>query len=133
MIRYEFLWSNEAEDGQEDGSKKRPCAIIVASKKEDGGTTVIVAPITHTPPNPPGSGVEIPIRVRQALGLDNAQQWVILNDLNEFIWPGYHIYPLDNTMPVKFDYGHLPPKLFDAIRDKILSLNDDKKKVTGRD
>jgi hypothetical protein len=118
VIRYEFLWSHEADAGEEDGSKKRPCAVIVTTKNDQGGTE----PAT-------GCGVEIPQRVRQSLGLDNERQWAVLDELNEFIWPGYHIYPIDNSMPVRFDFGFLPPKLFDEIRDKILALKDKQKKI----
>jgi len=132
VIRYEFLWSDEHEAGQEDGSKKRPCAIIIAAKTKDGGTVVIVAPITHSEPTA-DYGVEIPQRVRLHLGLDNERQWIILDELNEFVWPGYHIFPIDNALPARFDYGFLPPKLFEEIRDKILALDAKKKKVVNRD
>ena len=30
VISYSFLWSEEAEQGQVDGSKDRPCTIVVA-------------------------------------------------------------------------------------------------------
>ncbi|MEH2482208.1 mRNA-degrading endonuclease toxin of MazEF toxin-antitoxin module [Nitrobacteraceae bacterium AZCC 2146] len=132
VIRYEFLWHNEHEAGEEDGKKKRPCAIIVASKIDQGRTSVIVAPITHTKPDD-GRGVELPMRVRQSLGLDDLPSWVIIDELNQFMWPGYHIHPIDNSLPAKFEFGFLPPKLFEEVRDKIANLDKEKKKTVNRD
>jgi hypothetical protein len=79
-VCYEFLWSHEFDAGEQSGSKRRPSVIILASRTEAGQTSVTVAPITHLEPKYEDRGIEIPIRVKQALGLDNDPSWVILDD-----------------------------------------------------
>lgn len=117
VIHYEYLWRDEHQAGEERGLKRRPCAIIVAVDTSEG-EKVLVAPITHTEPRAPSEGIEIPLRVKRHLGLDDEPSWVIVTDLNEFIWPGIDIYPLPGK-PSEFEYGFLPSKLFDQIRDRI--------------
>lgn len=81
VISYAFLWFEEAERGQVEGRKDRPCAIVVAVDEPDpsGGTRkqVAVAPITHTPPHDPSVAIEIPARVKEHLGLDAERSWVV--------------------------------------------------------
>ncbi len=133
VVCYEFLWSHEFDAGEQSGSKRRPSVIILASRTEAGQTSVTVAPITHLEPKYEDRGVEIPIRVKQALGLDNDPSWVILDELNEFVWPGSDLYPVPGGAPGQFHYGFLPPKLFDKIRDAITALDTNIKRVTPRD
>ena len=79
---------------------------------------MVVAPITHLEPQTPSEGIEIPARVKAHLGLDDKRSWVMVTDLNEFRWPGIDIYPLPGK-PLEFEYGFLPSKLYDAIRERI--------------
>jgi hypothetical protein len=122
VIHYEYLWQHEDEDGDEYGSKRRPCAIIVAVTGESGELETVVAPITHREPVPPSEGIEIPQKVKKYLGLDEKRSWVIVTDLNVFHWPGIDIYPVPRSPPGTFEYGPLPPKLFEQIRDKIAEI-----------
>jgi hypothetical protein len=76
VISYSYLWKEEEEErGQTEGRKDRPCAIVLAvddpDPKADGRTQVAVAPITHSPPHDPNVAVEIPLRVKEHLGLDS--------------------------------------------------------------
>jgi hypothetical protein len=75
VISYSYLWSEEAEQGQIEGRKDRPCAIIVALEHAISETEhrkqVVVVPITHSPPRDLASCVEIPPRVKAHLGLDS--------------------------------------------------------------
>lgn len=119
VIHYEYLWRHEHEAGDEQGSKRRPCAIVVATADETGRRETVVAPITHREPQPPALGVEIPLKVKRHLGLDDERSWVIVTDLNVFEWPGPDIYPVPNTVPATFEYGFLPPILFEKIRKAI--------------
>lgn len=132
VISYSYLWSNEYKQGKLEGLKNRPCAIILVVQNEDRGKKVTVAPITHTPPSNPDAAIEIPAKVKNHLGLDSERSWVILNDFNEFFWPGYDLRPIaarDN----KVDYGFLPPMLYQQIVSKILELRHKTKSVTSRD
>jgi len=119
VIHYEYLWQHESQRGDETGEKRRPCAIIVAVTGETGDIETVVAPITHSEPKPPSEGIEIPLRVKRHLGLDNKRSWVIVTDLNVFTWPGIDIYPVPRAPPGTHEYGPLPPKLFDKIRERI--------------
>lgn len=120
VIHHEYLWRHEAMAGADKGVKRRPVAIIVAITGGAGAVSVTVAPITHTPPAGAASGILLPARVKQHLGLDADPSWVITNDLNIFVWPGEDLYPVPNTPPGTYDYGFLPPALFDQIRQEIL-------------
>lgn len=118
VIHYEYLWRHEYEAGEEEGSKQRPCAIIVAVTDSEGKTETVVAPITHRRPVPPSIGIEIPPRVKSHLGLDDKPSWVITTDLNTFEWPGPDLYPVPGARR-RFDYGLLPPRLFEQIRASV--------------
>lgn len=119
VIHYEYLWEHESRQGQETGAKQRPCAIIIAVTGETGEIETVVAPITHLEPQSPAEGIEIPPRVKKHLGLDDKRSWVIVTDLNVFKWPGVDIYPVPRSGPGAYDYGFLPPALFDRIRARI--------------
>ena len=120
VISYSFLWRAEEQEGRESGIKDRPCAIVVAARQEDGDTVVLVAPITHAPPRNADMGVALPAATRKRLGLDDEPSWVIVSDLNRFIWPGPDLRPI---APGKFDYGFLPASLVEEIKQKILAAH----------
>jgi hypothetical protein len=131
VIHYEYLWRYENERGDEGGAKRRPCAIIVAVTGETGEIETVVAPITHSEPRPPAEGIEIPLRVKRDLGLDDRRSWVIVTDLNVFTWPGIDVYPVPNTPSGTYEYGLLPPVLFEKIRARIAEIGS-KKLATRR-
>jgi hypothetical protein len=79
----------------------------------------LVAPITHAPPGDPNDSLEIPAAVAQALGLDAGRHWLRLDELNRFSWPGYDLRPIPGK-PARYDYGMLPPPLFEALKQGIL-------------
>jgi PemK-like, MazF-like toxin of type II toxin-antitoxin system len=118
VIRYAFLWRQEAARGQEEGDKDRPCAVVLATRNALGETVVTVLPITHTPPRNLDLAVEIPASTKQRLGLDDDRSWIVVTDANRFIWPGPDLRPLKPGGPVA--YGLLPTKLFDQVRDKLV-------------
>jgi hypothetical protein len=121
VIRYSFLWSNEKAKGAVEGSKDRPCAIVVAAKRAaEGGIDTIVAPITHQPPEDPAASIEIPAATCKSLGLDSGRHWLRLDELNRFAWPGFDLRPIPGS-PDKYEYGMLPPGLFQQLREGILA------------
>lgn len=120
VIRYSFLWSSEHLEGAIEGAKDRPCAIIVAARHgPSGDVQTIVAPITHRPPEDPGTSIEIPGTTCRSLGLDRGRHWLRLDELNSFAWPGYDLRPIPGQ-PGRYDYGMLPPGLFQQLREGIL-------------
>lgn len=126
VIRYAYLWKREYEAGREEGSKDRPCAIVMAVTDDEGESQVLVLPITHTPPHDSADAVEIPLVTKRRLGLDGERSWVMITEVNEFIWPGPDLRPVpggDGTIA----YGVLPPRLFDVVRDRFLACSKRRK------
>ena len=121
VISYSYLWRNEYETGKIEGVKNILWAIILVVKDDDENQTVTVAPITHTPPSNPSVAIEIPPKVKHYLGLDGERSWIILDDFNEFLWPGYDLRPISGKTG-KYDYGFLPPDLFAQVTNKIIEL-----------
>ncbi len=121
VISYAYLWRHEHNAGEEEGRKNRPCVIVLSVEQQESGTQVTVSPITHSKPSGDTIGLEIPPRVKQHLGLDHETSWVVLSEVNQFIWPGYDL----STVPGKkgeYAYGFLPPRLFETIKEGILDL-----------
>lgn len=116
VISYTYLWHDEHKAGQEEGLKDRPSVIVLAVERESDDTTIVtVLPITHSAPQDPRSAIEIPLNVKRHLGLDDARSWIMISERNEFLWPGYDLRKLPRTD--RYDYGFLPPRLFDQVRD----------------
>jgi hypothetical protein len=121
VIRYAYLWRDDARRGQEDGSKDRPCVIVLSVQNRDGQTIVTVAPITHSPPRDRDSAVEIPAKAKVRLGLDDARSWIIATDLNRFNWPGVDLRPVERGRS-DYVFGSIPATLYAQLRDKVLAL-----------
>jgi hypothetical protein len=121
IIRYSFLWSHEADGGQEEGVKDRPCAVVLVTGEAAGERTVTVLPVTHTPPSDPKLAVEIPHATKRRLGLDDARSWVALSETNRFVWPGPDLRPTTPGDAASVAYGLLPYALFEDIRLKFIA------------
>ena len=119
IISYAYLWHHEHRRGWEEGRKDRPCVIVLAIERAgDDGTLVRVAPVTHSPPDDASAAMELPAGVKRYLGLDTERSWVILDEINEFVWPGFDLRPIPRSRD-RFDYGFLPPRLFDQLMVKL--------------
>lgn len=119
VLRYAYLWSHEAAKGQVEGGKDRPCALIARVDRGEGDAPhVMVIPVTHTPPSDAQDAVEIPEPTRRRLGLDDERCWVVVTEYNQFEWPGPDLRPSGGN---EFEFGFLPPKLFDTIRSTIIA------------
>ena len=121
VIRYAYLWFSDYAQGQDEGDKDRPCAIILTTINEADQTVVAVLPVTHTPPRQADDAVELPLLVKRRLGLDDARSWVVVTELNRFVWPGPDLRPVPPTEAGRFDYGVLPPGLYRRIRERFLA------------
>ncbi len=120
VVRYDYLWAHEAAAGRDQG-KTRPACLIAATDPAVRPRYVVLLPITHTPPAGDTEGIEIPARVRQALGLDDAPGWVIVSEYNIDEWPNAGLSPLPGR-PDTFSHGFIPPGLFAQIRAGFLEL-----------
>lgn len=116
VISYGYLWRTEHERGQEEGVKDRPCVIILAIEERDGRLMVTVMPVTHSPPSSAEEAVEIPQVTKRRLGLDEARSWIVVNEGNEFRWPGPDLRPIK---PEHFAYGFLPPNLLRQVQERF--------------
>lgn len=134
VIRYAYLWRDEAAAGREEG-KDRPCAVVVTTRRENDRTTVYVAPITHTPPRDPRHAIEVPAETKRRLGLDDERSWIVATELNAFTWPGPDIRPVGRVGEDRgFAYGLLPHAmtidLAAMVRDCV---REGRAKAVGRD
>ncbi|MEQ1863971.1 MAG: type II toxin-antitoxin system PemK/MazF family toxin [Micropepsaceae bacterium] len=131
VISYSYLWRREAESGLSEGGKDRPAVIVLATRTVDGNLVVTVAPITHSEPTKRTPSIEIPAKIKEHLGLDTSRSWVILNETNEFHWPGYDLRPVPRR-PGQFAYGVLPQNLFAKISRGVAELRDKGDKPVSR-
>jgi hypothetical protein len=114
IISYAYVWDHEAQTGQEEGRKDRPCVIaLAAERQEDGETLVTVLPATRRPPDNAAAAVEFPNAIKKHLGLDDERSWVTVSEGDQFVWPGYDLRKARNTD--RYDYGYLPPRFFKEI------------------
>ena len=120
IIRYDYLWGREAAAGRDQG-KDRPALVLATIDMPLRPRHVVLAPITHTPPSGSTVGIEIPAKVKRALGLDDSQSWVVVSEHNVDEWPNAGIMPLPGK-PGRFSYGFIPPGLFAQIKSKFLEL-----------
>ncbi len=127
VIRYAYLWEKEARAGQEEGVKNRPCAIVLVLLREARRPVVRVLPVTHTPPHDPAGALEIPLLTKQRLGLDQARSWVVLDEANDFVWPGPDLRPAVTGDLSTVAYGMLPPGFMSVLKERLLARYRDKR------
>jgi len=134
VIRYAYVWRDDAARGQEEG-KDRPCAVVLAAKNEAGRLRVYVAPVTHSPPDDPRHAIEIPAETKRRLGLDDARSWIKTTELNVFTWPGPDVRPVGRPSERRgVAYGLLPKNMAEDllanVRDRV---REGRTKAVNRD
>ena len=95
--------------------------MLAAVRQAGGAQLVTVAPIPHTAPIDPEAALEIPRAVKRHLGLDSERSWVVLDEFNQFVWPGYDVRPIARG-DGGYSYGLLPPKFFAMMMQTVASL-----------
>lgn len=118
VISYSYLWVGEHSHGVDEGRKDRPCAIVLRRQIVEGVSIVSVVPITHTPPADPADAVAMPPGLKRHLGLDGNPSWIVISELNDFVWPGPDLRPIPGKTG-RFDYGVLPPSFFRKLQEAI--------------
>lgn len=118
VMRYSYLWKREADQGQTEGQKHRPCVVVLCVEEIDGEKVVTVAPITHVKPDHPEQAIELTPATRRRLGLDSQKNWIVATEVNTFFWPGPDLAP---TATGSYSYGELPAVVFNALKAKILA------------
>ena len=109
VIRYSYLWRREAQLGRDEGQKDRPCAVTLVLVREGNRPLVRVLPITHMQPADREGALEVPLITKQRLGLDSEKAWIILDEANEFVWPGPDLRMSKPGDLSSVAYGMLPP------------------------
>ena len=74
--------------------------------------------MTHSPTEEARS-IAIPPRVKRHLGLDDDASWIILDEANEFFWPGVDLRPVSRSKPGVWTFGILPAEIFEEIQVKL--------------
>ena len=129
VISYSYLWHRERLQERPEGAKSRPCVIVLSTvQPREGFTIATVAPITHQTPPPQTPSIELPLAVKKHLGLDSEKSWVILDEINQFAWPGFDLRPIPGSK-TRYHYGLLPPKLFMQI---VTGIRDTWRKNKGK-
>ncbi len=127
IARYAFLWNAEARAGRTEARKDRPCVIVLAVHREaDSRVRVRVVPITHAP-HRPDRAVEVPPKVQRHLGLDADASWIVLDEANEFVWPGVDLRPIARAKPGVWTYGVLPHEVFEALQVRLRRILDQRR------
>lgn len=134
VFRYEYVWKRQALAGRTAGEKERPACIILAVAGEAGDQRVLIVPITTQPPQDGIEAMEIPLRVKRHLRLDDDHpSWIVLSEANIDVWPPPDIRPIPGK-PGTFAYGLLPLKMVNNLRQTILSsLNAKRLGLVRRD
>ena len=120
IIRYDYLWMREAAGGRDQG-KERPACLAAATDPAAAPRFVVILPIAHAPRDTDTVGVEIPAKVRAALGPDDAPCWVVVSEHNVDAWPNGGLAPVPGR-PGVFGHGFIPPGLFARVKAKFLEL-----------
>ena len=124
VIRYSYLWAQEAARGRQEGDKERPAAVVlVVDQPAAAAHRVYVLPITHSLPAKGVEALEVPPTVARKAGLDAARAWVILSEFNEFVWPGFDLALVPGRTPATVAYGYVTPGFFAKLRDRWLALD----------
>lgn len=128
IIRFDYLWRDEAQQGRVEGAKERPCAVILAADKDDDGSRVVyVAPITHSAPRNQQQTIEIPAKDRRMTGLDYDRSWLITSEVNRVDWSDPGIVPAKKD---QWLFGHLPRGVAKDAVNQVVAMS--KNKLLGR-
>jgi len=118
VIHFNYLWKREHDQGRDNARSARPCAVVLAQRRRhDGAVEVVVAPVTHAAPRADTVAVEIPAAVKAHLGLDAERSWIVTDEVNAFVWPGFDLQP---NAAGKIAYGVLPNRLYQQVRRGVL-------------
>ena len=95
VIRFRYLWANEAQRGETEGRKPRPVAVGVRMSKPKGEDVLLLFPITSKEPEQARFAVEIPQIEKHRAGLDvDLRLWIILDEYNlDIVGQSFYLEP----------------------------------------
>jgi hypothetical protein len=121
VVHYGFVWASAARRAPPDSGKDRPCLIVdleqVVEPALRGRPVIRVTylPISHIAPRRGEQALAIPPRVAQHLSLTSRQSYLYTSYAAEDDWP-FDLAPVPGSHD-RFNYGFVPPRLFQAIAD----------------
>lgn len=95
VLRYPYLWARQAQTGETEGRKPRPCAVILSISTKPGQTELRLCAITSQPPHANTRAVLVPAIEKRRAGLDvGIDLWVILDEHNVDVFEqSYYVEP----------------------------------------
>ena len=120
IIGYGFLFREDEEAGRENVDRPHPCAVILVAEDAPGRRVSLLA-ISHSPPSPSQAGHHMKLRPAECrqMGLDSADHWINLRDINSFDWPGYDLAPISPDKSFVFGRMNKPTftRLVEALKE----------------
>ena len=120
VLRYNYLWRREADEGRDEGRKDRPVALLLS--RAPGTGECVVVPITRRAPADATTAMALPPAEKVRLGLDDERSWIVLNEFNAFFWPGPDVRPVPNRHPSTIVYGSLSRGLYTRVLAGVQGL-----------
>lgn len=125
VIRYPYLWSHQAGQGETEGRKARPVVVGVRLCRPKGEDVILLLPITSQEPPPSRFAAEIPATEKRRGGLAvDLRLWLILDEYNQDVM-GRSFYLEPEPKLGQFSKAFLLPllKAVVARRDQARRVN----------
>ncbi|MGR3795954.1 hypothetical protein [Vannielia sp. SX4] len=113
---YPYLWARQADHGETEGRKPRPCAVAVLVRLQSGQTAILFLAITSQRPASDRRAVEVPETERRRAGLSTDQPlWIILDEHNaDRLETSFNLHP-------EARIGAFSPRYFTQIKQAFLT------------
>jgi hypothetical protein len=99
VVNYPYLWARQANDGETEGRKPRPCAVVLALKTQSGLTEMRLCAITSQKPKSGTIGLQVPDTEKRRAGLEaSVPLWVIVDEHNVDIYERSYYFAPDSTL-----------------------------------
>ena len=85
-------------------------------------------PIAHARPRRAEDAIAIPPSAKRRLQLDDEQSWIVVSEVNEFVWPGPDLRMAGKDAV----YGMRPADLVRDLRDLIVARLEKGRLVVSR-
>ena len=129
VIGYDFLFREQADAGQDNASKPHPAAIILVLRQGEQQRVNVLA-ISHMVPRPGEAAFRLKLTRPECreMGLDGADHWINLRDINAFDWPGYDL--VRSAPGGGFVYGRMSKGTFARVVEEVKAAAG--RRVMGR-
>lgn len=128
VIRYPYLWAQQAKRGETEGRKSRPVAVGVRIARPDGDDLLVLFPITSKAPKAGRFAVEIPETEKRRAGLErDLRLWIVLDEYNQDL-VGRSFY-LESEPPI----GRFSKAFFLPLLQQFIARRGQAKRIDRRD